>query len=100
MLKNFKTWLQNNISDKKVRSDCISRCKRVENQLHISLDDEYLKDHGKNLLYLLTYSKDDWVSKREPKCAIVFMDGANLFIGFSSLRSAVNKYFLFMDENR
>lgn len=46
----FRSWLIQGQTQKKVRGDCISRLKRVERALGIDLDKEYKKDKLENVL--------------------------------------------------
>lgn len=46
---SYRAWLTNKIENKPI-SDYISRCERVEISLQVDLDNEYLKDRGKELL--------------------------------------------------
>lgn len=90
----FRNWLQGKISSRPI-SDCISRCRRIEDCLKFDLDEEYGKDGGNSLITLLQYSADDErLNKAAPK-GITFMPGSNIRNGMASLRSAVKKYFEF-----
>jgi len=94
----YRKWLKNKIENKPI-SDYISRCARVELSLHLDLDAEYRKDKGKDILYRLSYSKQDERENAIPKCNIKFENGASIYNGLSSLRTAVKKYFDFCNED-
>lgn len=90
----YRSWLEGKISSRPI-SDSISRCRRIEDELKLDLDDEYIKDGGQNLIRLLRYSIEDERLKRTAPMGIVFMPGSNIKNGMASLRSAVKKYFDF-----
>lgn len=94
----FKEWLSVRIK-KKPASDCMSRCKAVENAFQIDLDVEYSNDRGNSLLNKMQYSIADERAKKEPPVEFHFKDNANIRYRLTNLRSAVNKYFEFCKEN-
>ena len=51
--KEYSKYLQFYVTNA-VIGNYIKRCQRVENNLHIDLDDEFNKDNGKSLLTKLT----------------------------------------------
>lgn len=92
--KEYSNWLQSYVTPSVV-TNYISRCQRVENNLHIDLDDEFVKDFGKSLLEKLTYSIDDQIHNRPLRCNIFFNSNSDLKAGMRSLKTAVNNYFEF-----
>lgn len=92
--KEYSKWLQAYVTNA-VIVDYIKRCQRVENNLHIDLDNEFCKDKGASLLAKLTYTTDDQVKNRPLKCNIYFKVGSDLRTGMCSLKTAVSKYFEF-----
>lgn len=95
--KEYSKWLQPYVTYT-VIGNYIKRCRRVEDNLHIDLDDEFIKDNGKSLLIKLTYTTDDQVHNRPLKCDIYFNAGSDLRAGMGSLKTAVSKYFEFCKE--
>lgn len=94
---DFKEWLLVRIK-KKPASDCVSRCKTVENALQIDLDEEYSLDKGKRLLSKMQYSIADERAKKEAPSEFHFKDDAKIRFRMANLRSAVNRYFEFCKE--
>lgn len=94
----FKAWLSVRIKEKPV-SDCMSRCKIVETALQIDLDSEYINDKGKNLLEKMQYTIADERAKKEAPAGFHFKENANIRFRMTDLRSAVNRYFKFCEEN-
>ncbi|MBU9738464.1 hypothetical protein [Diplocloster agilis] len=92
--KEYSKWLQAYVTHA-VIANYIKRCQRVEDNLHIDLDDEFVKDNGKSLLTKLTYTTDDQAHNRPLKCDIYFNAGSDLRAGMGSLKTAVSKYFEF-----
>ena len=92
--KEYSNWLASCVT-KAVVGNYIKRCQRVEENLHIDLDDEFTKDKGSSLLAKLTYTADDQAHHRPLKCDIYFHAGSNLRAGMGSLKTAVSKYFEF-----
>lgn len=90
--EDFVAWLKNLVTPK-VISDYLSRCQRVERELSIDLDDEFKKDCGCSLLEKLSGKTVDNGGVQGSQ--ISFRDGADLYSGLSSLKSAVKKYFEF-----
>ena len=97
--EEFDCWLQFRVT-KAAKSDNISRCNRVEKELNIDLDDEFIKDRGKSLLYKLEYTRENQLHNEPLKCDIHFNEGSDLYTGMSSLRSAVKQYLNFCNENK
>lgn len=95
--KEYSCWLKSYVTDAVV-GNYIKRCQRVEDNLHIDLDSEFMNDKGKSLLDKLTYTVDDQMHNRPLKCNIYFNNGSNLRAGMSSLKTAVNKYFEFCQK--
>lgn len=96
--EDFKEWLSTKIQ-KKPTSDCMSRCKTVETALQINLDIEYAFDKGKQLLSKMQYSIADERAQKEVPAGFNFKDEANVRYRMANLRSAVNKYFEFCEDN-
>lgn len=94
----FKEWLLLKIK-KKPASDCVSRCKTVENALQMDLDIEFAYDKGKRLLQKMQYSIADERANKEPPIGFCFKDNSNIRFRMANLRSAVNKYFDFCKEH-
>lgn len=92
--KAFSIWLNKYVTGPVV-SDYIKRCQRVESNLKIDLDDEFVKDQGSALLEKLKYTAEDQANNRPLKCNIYFQAGSNLKSGMSSLKTAVSRYFEF-----
>ena len=97
----FKLWLETygkhgvEPMSKRPIDDALSRCNRIEKGFAVDLDIEYEQDRGESILALLEYTKDDKnVGKEAPK-GLFFKQGADLYNGMASLRSAVKKYFEF-----
>ena len=90
----FRTWLEHKkrITPRPI-SDYVSRCKRVERNLKISLDEEFKKDGGYSTMKLLANADDSALSSR-----LKFSEGAVIERGLASLRSAVNTYFEFCQD--
>lgn len=95
----FKEWLSARIKKKPV-SDCMSRCKVVEAALQVDLDIEYSNDKGKKLLRKMQYTIADEREKREAPAGFHFKEGANIRFRMADLRSAVNRYFKFCEEDK
>lgn len=95
--KEYSKWLQSYVTNA-VIVNYIKRCQRIEDNLQIDLDDEFNKDKGKSLLAKLTYTTDDQTHNRPLKCNIFFNAGSDLRAGMGSLKTAVNKYFEFCQE--
>lgn len=95
--KEYSNWLQSYVTSA-VIVNYIKRCHRVEDNLHIDLDDEFTKDYGKSLLAKLTYTTDDQVHNRPLKCNIYFNSSSDLRAGMGSLKTAVRRYFEFCQK--
>lgn len=96
----FRRHLSKLLSSEKQVSDCISRCKRVE-QFEGNLYDHYSKDRGRSLLDRLSYSMDDVGRGLEAKHNIM-IDGKkgykSIYDGTASLRKDVQHYFDFLKQ--
>lgn len=95
----YRNWLKGKISSRPI-SDSISRCRRIQDNLNLDLDEEYAKDSGYSLMELLEYSSEDERHKRPAPTGIVFSPGSNVRNGMASLHSAVKKYFEFCQSSR
>lgn len=93
----FRDWMLKEKSNNTIRT-YIARCIRVEMSLGINLDEEFLNDGGKEVLYKLKYSRDDERKGVMPECGICFANKVNIYEGMHSLRASVKKYFDFMIE--
>ena len=93
----YKSWLQGKLSSRPI-ADSVSRCRRIEENLKLDLDNEYKRDGGQGLIELLEYTTDDKNHNRPPQCNIYFAPGADLKSGLSSLKNAAKKYFDFCRE--
>lgn len=91
---DFKEWLSTRIR-KKPTSDCMSRCKTVEQALQIDLDEEFSYDRGKRLMSKMQYSIADERARKEAPTEFHFKENANIRFRMTNLRSAVNRYFEF-----
>ncbi len=67
----FEEWLSTRIKKKPI-SDCISRCKTVEQALQIDLDEEFSYDKGNRLINKMQYSIADERAKKGSPCGISF----------------------------
>ena len=92
----FRCWMetQGNLQKRPI-GDAISRCRRIETEMQISLDAEYTKDCGLSLLERLTYTKADGAQGLPAPEGLRIVPGANIYNAVSSLRSAAKKYFEF-----
>lgn len=96
----FRSYLGKALSSKRLASDCISRCRRVEEK-EGSLYDHYFNDRGRSLLERLFYSKEEADRGSEPahKIEIVGNKGYHsIREGTASLRNAVLHYFAFLRQ--
>ena len=96
--EDFKKWLSTRIKEKPT-CDCASRCKAVEIAFQTDLDTEYVFDKGKRLLSKMQYSIADERKKKEAPTEFHFRDNVNIRYRMANLRSAVNKYFEFCQED-
>lgn len=94
----FKEWLSTRIKKKPI-SDCMSRCKTVEQALQIDLDEEFSYDKGKRLIDKMQYSISDERANKEAPVEFHFKENANIRFRMTDLRSAVNRYFEFCKDN-
>ena len=94
----FRSWLLNRRTVK-AASDCISRCKKVENTLGIDLDQEYQRDKGCSVLQSLQYGQRE-VNKGIPMPEdFGFKQSSNPVQRYTDLRCSVKQYFLFCDQD-
>ena len=94
---DFKEWLSTRIK-KKPASDCMSRCKTVEQALQIDLDEEFSYDKGKRLMDKMQYSIADERAKKEAPPEFHFKENANIRFRMTDLRSAASRYFEFCKD--
>lgn len=95
----FRTWLSLKIK-KKPASDCLSRCNTVEYALKVDLDAEFKRDGGKKVLEKLSYCRRDASAGIPAPAEFNFKEGANIVQRITDLRSAVNRYFAFCQEEK
>ena len=93
----FREWMQGRIKERPI-SDCLSRCGRVEKALNIDLDDEFSKDHCKEVLSRLSYSVADEKANKPALPSFEFKPGVSLRFRFTDLRSAVKRYINFCES--
>lgn len=92
--KAYRMWLEQE-KDYNTARTYAARCFRIENDLKINLDQEYISDQGKSLMERLKYSKDEFRNMKQPKCGIVLNPKTNMYSCMNSLRVSVKKYFEF-----
>ena len=90
--RNYRLWMEKNKSYHTART-YTARCMRVEAEMKIDLDEQFLKDGGKTLMMLLKYSREEERKGIKPKCGISFEGASNIYGGMNALRAAVKKYF-------
>lgn len=90
----FRKWLAEKGTNKKVQGDCISRLKRIERELgHCDLDEQYRNDRCEFILSAFLNMGDNEIMKKFPH--------VNLPIGkyyMSTYRYSIKKYIEFCDE--
>ena len=86
----FKKWLENNGHNNRVVSSFLSRCGKIERELKLDLDKEYMADMGDGLLKKLKYSADDELHSR-PVLRGLIVNG-NIRNILASLKSAAKAY--------
>lgn len=90
----FRKWLAEKGTNKKVQSDCISRLKRIERELgHCDLDKQYRNDRCEFIFGAFLKNGKNDTMKKYPH--------ANLPIGkqyMSTYRHSLKKYVNFCDE--
>ena len=64
--EEYAQWLRAGVTAV-VASNYVARCRRVEQELDVRLDEEYRRDSGASLLESLTYSIDDQRNHRPPR---------------------------------
>ena len=96
-IDKFSAWLESSGMSPGAQADVKSRCKRVERDLHVDLDKEYAKGGGRSLLAILDYTAEDKRNMRPAPEGLMFE--GDIKAGMSSLKSAVNTYFLFCSQN-
>ena len=91
---DFRKWLSEKGTKKKVQGDYVSRLKRIERELgHCDLDEQYRSDRCKFILGAFLNMGDNDNMKKFPK--------ANLPIGkyyISTYKHSLKKYVEFCDE--
>lgn len=92
--ESFRSWLTGRM-DSRPMSDCISRCRRIEQQLRVDLDTEYEADGGAEIIDTLSYSADDQANGLPAPDGLIFKEGANIRNGMNSLKSAASNYMKF-----
>lgn len=95
--RNFRLWMETHKNYHTVRTYA-SRCLRVENELHINLDEEYQRDKGYELMQKLKYSRKESREQKQPQCGIVFDADVDIYCGMHSLRASVKKYFEYLEQ--
>lgn len=96
----FRRYLGKVLSSERLVRDCISRCRRVEQQ-EGSLYNHYSNDRGRALMERLTYSKEDADRDLEPAHSITFKGSKgyqSIYEGTASLRNAVMHYMDFLKQ--
>ena len=89
----FHIWLKEKNTSAKNISDIVSRCRKVERDLHLSIDEEYLTDKCKHLLNLFND-----LGRNDEMRSI----NSNLPIGkpyINSYRSAIYRYIEYIESN-
>ena len=100
--EEFLNWMiSKGTMTKRPMGDAVSRCKRVERDLEVDLDMEFITDRGKGIIELLDYSIQDAMERKEMPGKLVF-PGAPLNVknSMASLKGAVKKYMQFCDETK
>lgn len=90
--KNYRLWMEKS-KDYQTARTYAARCLRVEIEMKIDLDEQYIKDGGDSLMSLLKYSRKEEREGNMPKCGIHFEGHSNIYSGMNALRAAVKKYF-------
>lgn len=95
--KEFREYMEKlGTMQKRPVSDAVSRCKRIERDLGVDLDNEYLKDKGKTLIVELEYSFQDAINKVPLPGKLSFPGNPeNVKHSMDTLRSAIKKYMEF-----
>ncbi len=90
----FREWI---ISKRTPRSasDCISRCRQVEESIGIDLDQEYEKDLGQSVLSILNYGRREANKGIPAPKQFSFCQHSNVVQRLCDLRCSVKQYFLF-----
>ena len=97
--KVFKEWLEINTNYGTART-YVARCTRVENEMNVNLDEEYLIDKGEKLMRLLKYSRQEQRERKVPKCGITFKEDVDAYIGMNSIRVSIKKYFEYLELSK
>ncbi len=98
---DFKAWMQRKKISSAVIANHLSRCRRVERDIEgIELDAEFLSDGGKRLRELLTYTSDDQLNGRAPRCGLSFSQSSIVYHGMASIRASVAAYMRFAGDHR
>lgn len=95
----FSEWMENKIKKNSIR-DCLSRCKKVEKSLGVDLDEEFQKDEGNTVLVALSSEKYDDNDLKKISEEFGFKEGSNIKFRLSDMKSAVKRYFKFLEGNK
>lgn len=95
--EEFRTWLSSRIQ-KKPCSDCLSRCKSVEESYDTDLDTEFNSDKCTSLLKQMQYTIKDERENKQCSIKFRFKSGVNIRYRMCNLRSAVRRYIDFCEE--
>jgi hypothetical protein len=96
MRMDFRIWLERHYLSH-VASSWLSNIARIE-QYYGDLDDHYARDRLATIARDLSYSREDQRVDRPNPSKIPLAEGANIYNGLATLRSAVNLYRRFRDE--
>lgn len=86
----FKKWLESKGHNSRVVSSVLSRCGKIESELKLELDKEFITDQGTSLLEKLKYSADDERHSRPAPRGLI-VNGCIRKI-LASLKSAAKSY--------
>lgn len=94
----FRTWLLELDSMREESAEIrIANAKTVESAFG-SLDDHYLKDGGKELLELFTYSKNDMNRNFPPNHGLEF--SGDIYSKTSNLKHSIKRYMEFRESEK
>jgi hypothetical protein len=82
-VENFREFLCNKFDYQRVISDCISRCKRIQNHKG-NLADRHFRDKGKQLLNKLYYSIEDANQGKQPNHSIKIQGQRDLYLSIKA----------------
>lgn len=97
--EEFSCWMESRLKKNSAR-DCVSRCMRVEKSLEVDLDNEYKKDGGAALLYMLSTKNVSKEDLNEVSKKFGFKEGSNTKYRLSDMKSAVNRYFKYLQQQK